>query len=159
MKKISVLFICTGNICRSPTAEAVFRLLIKKDGLDECIEIDSAGTGNWHIGHPPDIRTTNAAAARGYDLRSLRARQLLKEDLQRFDYVIAMANEHLEVINSYQSKARCHLLMEFAATSSFREVPDPYYGDINGFDHVLDLIEDGAAGLLAHLKRTHLTVC
>ena len=159
MKKISLLFICTGNICRSPTAEAVFRHLVKKDRLDEFIEIDSAGTGNWHIGHPPDTRTINAAATRGYDLRSLRARQLSKEDFQRFDYVIAMANEHLEAINAYQSKAHCHLLMEFAATSSSREVPDPYYGDIDSFDHVLDLIEGGTAGLLAHLKRTHLTVC
>lgn len=156
MNKISVLFVCTGNICRSPTAEVVFRHFTEKENLGQYFHIDSAGTGNWHTGHPPDIRTTKAAETRGYDLRSLRARQLSAQDFQRFDYVIGMASEHLPSSHSAKIKAQCHLLMEFAEILSVVEVPDPYYGDIDEFDKVLDLIEAGAAGLLAHLKRAHL---
>ena len=152
MKKPSVLFVCLGNICRSPTAEAIFRKMAEDAGLK--IKIDSAGTGGWHVGNPPDPRMQVAAKARNYDLSALRARQISKEDCQNFDYIIAMDKENLRNIKSLcnNSKAEIRLFLDYAKTS-LSEVPDPYYGGKDGFDIVIDLVEDASRGLLKEIKQ------
>jgi len=152
MKTISVLFICLGNICRSPTAEAVFRQMSDDAGLN--LEIDSAGTGGWHVGNPPDRRMQKAALARNYDLSNLRARQISTADCQDFDYIIAMDNNNLREIKSLcpNSKAKIKLFLDYAKSQE-SEVPDPYYGGAAGFDIVLDLIEEASLGLLKEIKQ------
>ncbi len=151
MKTTSILFVCLGNICRSPTAEAVFRQMAKTQNLN--IEIDSAGTGAWHVGNPPDRRMQKAAKKRNYDLSDLRARQIKKEDCQYYDYIIAMDDDNLRNIKSLcqNSKAKIKLFLDYA-NSQESEVPDPYYGGKDGFDIVIDLIEDASQGLLAEIK-------
>ena len=152
--KRSVLFVCTGNICRSPAAEGVFRKLAADTGLDGYIVADSAGTTDYHTGQPPDSRMQSAARARGYDLSRLRARQVEYEDFGRFDLVVAMDREHRDALAQLAPAAgaeKIRLMMEFARRSDYTEVPDPYYGGPAGFELVLDLIEDAAAGLLATL--------
>ena len=153
---VKVLFVCLGNICRSPTAHGVFQQLVNQAGLQNKIEIDSAGTGDWHIGKPPDKRAMEAASKRGYDLSPLRGRQFSASDLQQFDYVLAMDQENLKVITALQqSKPRGHvgLFLEFDKNSEFREVPDPYYGGNKGFEKVLDLVESASQGLLEHIQK------
>ncbi len=153
---VKVLFVCLGNICRSPTAHGVFQQLVNQAGLQNKIEIDSAGTGDWHIGKPPDKRAMQAASERGYDLSPLRGRQFSASDLQQFDYVLAMDQENLKVITALQqSKPRGHvgLFLEFDKNSEFREVPDPYYGGNKGFEKVLDLVESASQGLLEHIQK------
>lgn len=150
-----VLFVCLGNICRSPTAHGVFRDLVLRENLDQHIEIDSAGTGDWHVGHPPDRRASRAAATRGYNLTDLVARQIAEEDFHHFDYVLAMDEQNLRDLkkmapNSFSGTLT--LFLEFAQNFSEREVPDPYYGGDHGFEHVLDLVEDASRGLLNHLR-------
>jgi protein-tyrosine phosphatase len=151
-----VLFVCTGNICRSPTAEAVFRRLVEQSGLAGRIGMDSAGTHGYHIGEPPDPRTQAAARARGYDLSGLRARRIAREDFSRFDLVIAMDRDHHALLRGFAPPTAGHKLrmfMEFARRSGGEdEVPDPYYGGPDGFELVLNLIEDAAEGLLDHLR-------
>lgn len=150
----SVLFVCLGNICRSPTAEGVFRQLLSNRNLQELFVVDSAGTGDWHIGNPPDRRAQNAAAERGIDISNLRARQVNDRDIHRFDYVIAMdrANRQELITLVGQTHAhKVHLLLEFTDIAGFNEVPDPYYGGERGFDQVLDLIEQASEGLLQHI--------
>jgi len=157
-EKIKVLFVCMGNICRSPTAEAVFRHYIELDSLTELVEIDSAGTHDYHIGAPPDARTQVAAQRRGYDMSMLRGRQVEQADFSRFDYVLAMDEANLSILKRlYPSNARAHLglFLEFAERHDEREVPDPYYGGAEGFEHVLNMVEDAANGLLQHLKKQH----
>ncbi|WP_097461206.1 low molecular weight protein-tyrosine-phosphatase [Mangrovitalea sediminis] len=157
--EISVLFVCLGNICRSPTAHGVFEKMVQDAGLQDRIRIDSAGTGAWHVGESPDKRATAAAAQRGYRLDHLRARQATAGDFSRFDYVLAMDRSNygdLESIRQEGSSARLQLFLEYAARFDEREVPDPYYGGADGFDHVLDLVEDAAAGLLSHIRERHL---
>lgn len=152
---IKVLFVCLGNICRSPTAEGVFRNLVATAHMEDQIIIDSAGTGDWHIGKTPDVRTVAAAKLRGYDLTALRARQVAPKDFEEFDYVLAMdeANLHdLRAIAPQNHSAHLSLFLDFATQASHREVPDPYYGGEAGFTKVLDLIEDAAAGLLKHIQ-------
>lgn len=149
-----ILFVCTGNICRSPTAEGVARGLAEKLGLEEHFEFDSAGTHGYHVGDPPDSRTVAAARRRGYELASLRARRVTEFDFIRFDHVIAMGRDHLDWLQRacpplYHDKLA--LLLEFRERSEEDEVPDPYYGGMDGFEQVLDLVEDAVNQLLRKL--------
>jgi protein-tyrosine phosphatase len=155
---IKVLFVCMGNICRSPTAEGVFRHKVENAGLDKHIEIDSAGTHAYHVGEPPDGRAQKAALNRGFDLSRQRARRVSNNDFDEFDYVIAMdsSNEDdLQSICAPELSDKIHLFLKFASNTSTTEVPDPYYGGGNGFEIVLDLVEDAADGLIAHLQENH----
>ncbi|MDP2132432.1 MAG: low molecular weight protein-tyrosine-phosphatase [Sulfuritalea sp.] len=149
-----ILFVCTGNICRSPTAEGVARALAQQLGLDEAFEFDSAGTHGYHVGDPPDPRTMAAALRRGYDLAPLRARRVTDFDFIRFDHVIAMGRDHLDWLQRacpslYRDKLG--LLLEFSRRFEEDEVPDPYYGGIDGFERVLDLVEDATQQLIREL--------
>lgn len=158
MKKISVLFCCMGNICRSPTAEAVFRAKVEEAGLAQHILIDSVGTHDYHIGSPPDARTQRAAAQRGYDMSMLRGRQVEVADFTRFDYVLAMDNANMEILYRLcpqEQRDRLGLFLAYAQNHKQREVPDPYYGGEDGFERVLDMVEDAAEGLLLHLRKQH----
>ncbi len=156
---VKVVFVCLGNICRSPTAEGVFRALVKSEALDGEISCDSAGTGAWHVGQAPDKRMTATALRRGVDLRDLRARQAVAADFDRFDYVIAMDQENKANLSRICPAGMEHKLfrfLEFAPQSARREVPDPYYGGPEGFDLVVDLIEEASRGLLADIRDNHL---
>lgn len=157
-EKVGVIFICMGNICRSPTAEAVFRRYVEQAELASHIHIDSAGTHDYHIGAAPDPRTQQAARQRGYDMSKLRGRQVEATDFARFDYVLAMDMANLSILERLRPRdAQSHLglFLEFAARHIEREVPDPYYGGADGFERVLDMVEDAAAGLLQHIRRQH----
>lgn len=159
MREVSVLFVCMGNICRSPTAEAVFRQYVENAGLSERIRIDSAGTHDYHIGEPPDTRTQYAARQRGYDMSSLRGRQVDAADFQHFDYVLAMDQNNLAILKRIRPEgAQSHLglFLDFAGHHREREVPDPYYGGADGFERVLDLVEDAAQGLLQAIRSRHV---
>ena len=146
-----VLFVCMGNICRSLTAEGVFRHLVEKQGLGGQIIVDSAGTHDYHVGDAPDARSQAAAARRGYDLSGLRARQVVRDDFSMFDYVLAMDEANLGLLQQQcpdDCRERLKLFLEFADDGVLREVPDPYYGGAQGFEQVLDLVEQAAHGLL-----------
>ncbi|MDE0715150.1 MAG: low molecular weight phosphotyrosine protein phosphatase [Gammaproteobacteria bacterium] len=156
MPRTAILFVCLGNICRSPTAEGVFRQRLSDRGLDGRFTVDSAGTGDWHVGHPPDRRARFAAANRGFDISSLRARQVRSDDMETFDYLIAMDHgNHRELVRmAGQGLAhKVRLFMEFAGIDGPDEVPDPYYGDDHGFDRAIDLIEAASDGLIDYLLR------
>jgi len=149
-----VLFVCTGNICRSPTAEGVARGLAAKHGVDHLFEFDSAGTHGYHVGDPPDPRTIAAAARRGYDLTPLRARRVTEFDFIRFDRLLAMDREHLESLRRScptPHRDKLGMFLDFSQRFEADEVPDPYYGDAKGFEHVLDLVEDAALSLIRTL--------
>lgn len=152
-----ILFVCMGNICRSPSAEGVFRQLIAARAPHLAIEIDSAGTHDYHIGAPPDHRAITAARRRGIDLSTLRARRVGREDFDRFDLILAMDEDNLRELHALappHARERIRLMMEFAPHAGSRAVPDPYYGGSQGFEAVLDLLEEAAEGLLAEvLKR------
>jgi len=155
---LRILFVCLGNICRSPTAEAVMVRLVAETGLEHAIELDSAGTGAWHVGSPPDERATQAAAARGFAMRGT-ARQVTLADFDAFDLLLAMDAENHRNLRALApdqaAAAKVRLLREFdpaSATAASRDVPDPYYGGPDGFDRVLDLVEAACAGLLAELR-------
>ena len=155
---IGVLFVCLGNICRSPTAQAVFAQRVAARGFDQRIRIDSAGTGGWHAGEPPDARTQRHARARGYELGSLRARQVVPGDFDNFDFVLAMDRANfaeLERMRPADFGGELDLFLKYGGSPRL-EVPDPYYGGERGFEAVLDLVEDAADGLLEHLLRTCL---
>lgn len=152
-----VLFVCTGNICRSPTAEGIARQLVATGQLDERIGVDSAGTHGYHSGEAPDPRTVKAAARRGYDLSALRARKIEVRDFQEFDLVLALDRGHLELLRRQCPEVywpRLRLLMEFARAPAATgdEVPDPYYGGPKGFELVLDLCEDAVPGVIDFLR-------
>jgi protein-tyrosine phosphatase len=150
-----VLFVCMGNICRSPTAEGVFKHFVLERGLAAQIESDSAGTHDYHIGAPPDVRAQAAALRRGYDLSPLRARQVTPEDFAVFDYVLAMDEANRSALRQLcpaQYRERIRLFLEFAPEAGRREVPDPYYGGAQGFEEVLDLVESAALGLLRQIE-------
>ncbi|APX93603.1 phosphotyrosine protein phosphatase [Halomonas sp. 1513] len=150
-----ILFVCLGNICRSPTAEGVFRRRLAESGLSEAVEVDSCGTGGWHVGKAPDARAQAAARQRGVELSQLRARQLEAADFSRFDYLLAMDDDNLaslEAMRPDDCTAHVGLLLDFAGEPG-RAVPDPYYGGEQGFDEVLDLVERAADGLIDHLQQ------
>ncbi len=152
---MKILFVCLGNICRSPTAEIVFRQIVAREAPELGIHVDSAGTAGYHAGEPPDQRTRLAASRRGYDMSALRARIVEPEDFQRFDLILAMDRDNLDVLHRRappQARSRIRLFMEFAPDTQTTEVPDPYYGGPNGFEEVLDLVESAARGLLQHVK-------
>ena len=149
-----VLFICTGNICRSPTADGVMRRLVSDAGLADTVRVDSAGTHDYHVDEAPDARAQAHARRRGYDLSGLRARQVAMEDFDSFDLILAMDRGHLEIlwrIAPLQHRRKPRLFMEFADDRQTEEVPDPYYGGSAGFERVLDMVEAAARGLLAKL--------
>ncbi|GGC73632.1 low molecular weight protein-tyrosine-phosphatase [Marinobacter halophilus] len=154
-EQVSVLFVCLGNICRSPTAEGVFQQLASQQGIADNLRIDSCGTGNWHIGKAPDARSTEAAGRRGIDISGLRARQINVDDLDRFDYVLVMDRENLADVRDLWHQnggTEPRLFLEFG-DSGQAEVPDPYYGGEDGFERVLDLIHDASTGLLDDIRR------
>ncbi|HEY0666172.1 MAG TPA: low molecular weight protein-tyrosine-phosphatase [Gallionella sp.] len=158
-EKIRVIFVCMGNICRSPTAEAVFRHYVENAGLSGKIAIDSAGTHDYHVGEPPDARTQRAARQRGYEMGDLRGRQVEAEDFRRFDYVLAMDQANLSILQRIAPKdagTQAQLFLEYARHHAEREVPDPYFGGADGFERVLDMVEDAAEGLLQHIRKRHL---
>jgi protein-tyrosine phosphatase len=149
-----ILFVCLGNICRSPTAEGVLRDMAAREYPHLPLEIDSAGTAGYHVGEPPDRRTIAAARRRGYDLSGLRARRTRTEDFHRFDYVLAMDRANLaelEIVRPPAAPARLALFMSFAPGQEQTEVPDPYHCGVEEFERVLDLCEVASRGLLAHL--------
>ncbi|CAN7293210.1 low molecular weight phosphotyrosine protein phosphatase [Pseudoduganella sp. LjRoot289] len=149
----SVLFVCMGNICRSPTAEGVSRQRAEAAGL--ALEIDSAGTHACHVGAPPDARSARHAALRGYDLSAQRARQVAASDFERYDHLLAMDHDNLKLLQAAcppQHRHKLALFMQYATRSDSDVVPDPYYGGANGFDQVLDYIEDASDGLIAALR-------
>lgn len=148
---INVLFVCMGNICRSPTAQAVFEHLIVERGHDHWIKTDSAGTHAYHVGEPPDSRSQSAARSRGIDMSVQRARKVLAEDFDRFHYVLAMDKSNYNDLMRLASPAqrnRLHLFMDFAGGFDASEVPDPYYGGSHGFERVLDMVAAASEGLL-----------
>lgn len=155
--KVRILFVCMGNICRSPTAEAVARRMARDAGLDGRVEFDSAGTHGYHIGDPPDHRAITAGRRRGYDLTPLRARKVAQHDFAAFDVVLAMDDDnHAHLLRQCppEYRGRVHRLLDYAQACTMREVPDPYYGGSEHFDDVIDLVEQGVAGLLDALKQT-----
>jgi len=155
---VKVLFVCLGNICRSPTAEGVFTALIDREGLTDLVSVDSAGTGDWHVGDQPDRRAQAAAKARGYDLSMQRARQIKEMDFWDFDYVIAMDSQNhsdLSMMAPTNAQDRIRMFLSFAPKEGVTDVPDPYYGGANGFDHVLDLVEAASLGLLQEIRKRH----
>lgn len=156
MEQIGILMVCMGNICRSPTAEGVFRRRLKDAGLEKSVRLDSAGTHAYHVGNAPDPRARNAAAQRGYDLNGLRGRQVSARDFEEFDLILAMDEENLENLRHACPMDQAHKLRLFLSYSERyrgKEVPDPYYGGPQGFDRVLDMIEDASDGLLAEIRR------
>ena len=155
---LKILFVCLGNICRSPLAENVFRQLLTEKGLAEAVEVDSAGTGDWHVGEAPHQRTRAVAARRGVEVVGA-ARQVAAADLERFDYVIAMDGSNLSDLRALQGSGaadtRLHLLREFEDDAEDLDVPDPYGGGADGFERVHDVVERACQGLLEHLLSEH----
>ncbi len=152
---IKVLFVCTGNICRSPTAEGVFRQVVEAEGWGHEIEADSAGTHGYHVGEPPDPRTVETAAARGFDLSALRARRVQPDDFQRFDLILAMDQghyTHLAAMRPTNARAEVRLFLDYHPASKAKDVPDPYYGGRTGFENVLDMVEEASRGLRDALR-------
>lgn len=152
---MKVLFVCMGNICRSPTAVGVLRHLLEQEAPELDVTVDSAGTHGYHAGQPPDRRAQSAAKARGIDLSLLRARAVSDEDFAAYDVILAMDRDNHALLMDrcpapYVSRVR--MLMEFAGEGAPRDVPDPYYGSVNGFERVLDLVETACRGLLADLR-------
>lgn len=152
---VNVLFVCLGNICRSPTAHGIFETMVADAGLQDQIRIDSAGTGDWHIGKSPDPRAAEAAMSRNHDLSHLRARQVRPEDFLEFDYILAMDRQNLWDLKALalpEFDGHLGLFLDYGS-SGLEEVPDPYCGGRENFEQVLDLVEDAAQGLLSHLQQ------
>jgi protein-tyrosine phosphatase len=157
-EKVSILFVCMGNICRSPTAQGVFEQMVEAHGLTHAITVDSAGTHAYHVGERPDERASQAASRRGVDMSRQRARRVSEVDFEVFDLVLAMDHANYEDLGGvcppgHESKLR--LFLDFAPGIAEREVPDPYYGGPGGFERVLDLVEMAAAGLLADIRQQY----
>ena len=155
-RSVGVLFVCLGNICRSPTSEGVFRKVVENESLNFNVFVDSAGTANYHQGEPPDPRAIAAASRRGVQIEMLSARQTRHEDFKQFDYIIAMDRqnyEDLKFMAPQDLQARIHLFSDFMENRKGQDIPDPYYGGDSGFERVLDMIEDAARGLLEDIKR------
>jgi len=152
---VTVLFVCLGNICRSPTADAVFRKLLADQGLTDRIDVDSCGTGDWHIGKAPDQRAQAAARERGYDLSVLRARTVHIKDFEQYDHILAMDENNLRdllTMAPLHHHGKIRLFLEHAPKSGLTAVPDPYYDGVDGFEHVLDLVEEACHGLLEQIR-------
>lgn len=154
--RISVLFVCMGNICRSPTAEGVFRKLVSDAGLEDRIHSDSAGTHAYHTGDTPDRRAKAAAERRGFSLEGITARRVIETDFEQFNYILAMDEDNLMALQAssddeHHSKVR--LLLEFAESAKGSEIPDPYYGGSAGFERVLDLVEEASSALLETVRK------
>jgi protein-tyrosine phosphatase len=155
---VRVLFVCMGNICRSPIAQGVFENVLAREGLEDEVSVDSAGTGAWHVGSPPDERAQRSAGLRGLDLSSQRARRISPDDCEAFDYILTMDGDNYRAVAALcRGSAVVRPFLDFAADSPEREVPDPYYGGSEGFDHVLDLVEEASEGLLADIRERHLS--
>lgn len=154
-KKIGVIFVCMGNICRSPTAQGVFAKLVEEHGMQDRVVVDSAGTHAYHVGEAPDARSARAAAERGIDLMQQRARRVTVQDFHQFDYVLAMDSDnynHLAAMCPEGCEAKLRLFLSFAPQLDIRDVPDPYYGGVTGFERVLDMVEAAARGLLEDVE-------
>lgn len=154
---VKVMFVCMGNICRSPTAHGLFQQLVDEQGLGNSILVESSGTHSYHVGNPPDGRSQAIASQRGVDLSSLRARRFISNDFIEFDYLIGMDNGNIadmRAIRPDNASGRLQLMLEYSSRYSEKEVPDPYFGD-DGFERVFDLIDDSARGLLAHIRAEH----
>jgi protein-tyrosine phosphatase len=159
-KKVSVLFVCLGNICRSPTAHGVFRKLVIEAGLENQIEIDSAGTAAFHIGKSPDGRSTDIALQRGIDMTDLRARKVDFGDFYVYDYILAMDDANYTNLMDMalpEHLDKVQMFLDYTQDFSETEVPDPYYGGGRGFEHVFDLVESASLGLLTHIKQRDLS--
>lgn len=157
-ESISVLFVCSGNICRSPTAEGVFRHLVSTEGLEDSIFVDSAGCHNYHAGESPDPRSQDAALARGYDLSDQVSRMIKPRDYETFDYILAMDRSNFNFLSSNAPKKhaeKIEMFLKYAPKIRTKEVPDPYYDSVRGFDLVLDMIEVASAGLLQSIMEKH----
>jgi protein-tyrosine phosphatase len=152
---VSVLFVCIGNICRSPVAQGVFENVVRREGLADEITVDSAGThGFYHAGEQPDPRAQESVRARGIDISGQRARLLEPEDCERFDYILTMDEENYRAVSALcRGNAVVRPFLDFATSASEREVPDPYYGGPDGFERVLELIEEASEGLLDDIRR------
>jgi protein-tyrosine phosphatase len=153
---LKVLFVCMGNICRSPTAQGLFRKLLEERDLAHQVLVDSAGTHDYHIGLPPDERAQQTAWRRGIDIGDLRARMVSRQDFIEFDYILAMDRENYRLLESECPRDQRHklrLLLDYAPDLGFEEVPDPYYGGPRGFEQVMDLIQSACEGLLADIDR------
>ncbi|MDG6778295.1 low molecular weight phosphotyrosine protein phosphatase [Thiomicrorhabdus sp. zzn3] len=158
-KKVSVLFVCMGNICRSPTAHAVFRQLVREEGLHKQVEIDSAGTHAYHVGNPPDERSVKVARGRGIEMKDLRARKVDFGDFIQYDYVLAMDDANYSILKEMalpEHYDKISMFLDFAENWEEREVPDPYYGGPEGFDRVFDMVTDASRGLLEEIRQKHL---
>jgi len=156
-EKTSVLFVCMGNICRSPTAEGVFRHIVEQEGLTDNIVVDSAGTHAYHVNDPADRRASAAADRRGYSLDGIRARRVKATDFERFDYIVAMDRDNLAELQEQAMEEhadKLHLFLAFTGATE-DEVPDPYYGGAAGFERVLDLVEEASRGLLETLRKSN----
>lgn len=154
MVKHRLLFVCLGNICRSPMAEGAFRRVAAAEGVLDRFEIDSAGLGDWHVGQAPDDRAQRAAGQRGIDISEQSARQVSREDFARFDLLLAMDGSNYDDLTQFAPKSKRHKIrrfLDFAPHAGTEDVPDPFFGEAEGFDHALDLIEEAARGLLAEL--------
>jgi protein-tyrosine phosphatase len=155
---VRILFVCMGNICRSPLAQGVFEEVLRREGLEDEVFVDSAGTGHWHVGSPPDERALGAASVRGLDIIAQRARQIRPEDCQNFDYILTMDEENYRTVAALcRGGAVVRPFLDFATDSPEREVPDPYYGGPDGFERVLDLVEEASEGLLEDIRERHLS--
>jgi len=154
---VRVLFVCLGNICRSPLAQGIFEDVLRRDGLEGEVEVDSAGTGSWHAGSPPDERALGAASLRGLDLSSQRARRISPGDCQTFDYILTMDEENYRTVAALcRGSAVVRPFLDFATDSPETEVPDPYSGGPDEFEHVLDLVEEASEGLIDDIRKRHL---
>lgn len=156
MRNIKILFVCMGNICRSPTAEGVFSALLAKKNLTEHFQVDSAGTHAYHIGDAPDLRAQKAARDRGVELKHLRARKIVSSDFAEFDYILVMDDENFEIVEQScpaEFKHKLGYLLDYAPHLKVRNVPDPYYGGAYGFERVLDLVETASEGLLTAIQK------
>ena len=157
---IKVLFVCLGNICRSPTADGVFTKLLSDNGLSDSISVDSAGTGDWNLGKAPDQRARSAAAKRGYDLSGLRARLVRQQDFDEFDVILAMDDNNFKdllAMSPEHHHGKIGLFLEHAPQCGLKTLPDPYYDGADRFEYVLDLVEAASEGLLKHIKHYHLS--
>jgi protein-tyrosine phosphatase len=154
---VRVLFVCMGNICRSPLAQGVFEDVLRREGLDGEVSVDSSGTGRWHIGEPPDERALDAASLRGLDISAQRARQIRPGDCESFEYILTMDEEIYRAVASLcRGSAVVRPFLDFAESSQEREVPDPYHGGPDSFERVVDLVEEASEGLLEDIRKRHL---